>query len=236
MNEHEHASQLSALFDDELPADQAELVIRRALKDPALRASWSRYSLIGAAMRSQPLAIRHSLADDLASRVQARVHAEPENEAAVSPQSLSAAGASRVAGLRRGAWGVAIAAGVAAVSLLLVRMQLPQATATVAVVESASRPAPVTLGALSANVAVPKPVLEARIASANNALPSYTTPVNNSDSGQRLSAPLVNYVVAHSAVTTSAVRLSPLSSVMSGNYDLSQGTVEMTEAEIGARR
>jgi sigma-E factor negative regulatory protein RseA len=236
MNEHEHASQLSALFDDELPADQTGLVIRRALKDPALRASWSRYALIGAAMRSQPLAIGHSLTDDLASRVQARVQSEPEGQAEMLPQSLPAAGAGRVAGMQRGAWGVAIAAGVAAVSLLLVRMQAPQATSRVALVAPAIQNSPATPGALPASVAATKPVVESRLVAASSALPSYTTPVNNSDSGQRLSAPLVNYVVAHSEVTTSAVRLSPLSSVMSGNYDLSQGTVEMTEAEIGARR
>jgi hypothetical protein len=66
--------------------------------------------------------------------------------------------------------------------------------------------------------------------------PSYTTPVDNTPAGQRVSAPLVNYVVAHSEVAASAVRFSPLSSVMSAGYDFTQGAVEMTEAEIGAHR
>ena len=51
MSEQEQISQLSALFDGELPSQQAEMVIRRALKDPAMRARWERYALIGACVR-----------------------------------------------------------------------------------------------------------------------------------------------------------------------------------------
>jgi hypothetical protein len=58
---------------------------------------------------------------------------------------------------------------------------------------------------------------------------SYTTPM------QRISGPLASYVVAHSEVAASAGRLLPLSAAMSG-YDITQGAVEMTEAEIGAFR
>ena len=36
--------------------------------------------------------------------------------------------------------------------------------------------------------------------------------------------------------TTPVVRLSPLSTVISGNFDPTENTVEMTEAEVGARR
>jgi len=76
------------------------------------------------------------------------------------------------------------------------------------------------------------PVVVARA----SAPPSYTTPVDESPVGQRLDAPLVNYVVAHSEVAASAVRFSPLSSVMSSSDDFTQDTVEMTAAEIGAHR
>ena len=51
MNEQEQISQLSALFDNELPPEQSGMVIRRALIDPALRASWGNYALIGACIR-----------------------------------------------------------------------------------------------------------------------------------------------------------------------------------------
>jgi hypothetical protein len=37
-------------------------------------------------------------------------------------------------------------------------------------------------------------------------------------------------------VAASAVRLAPLSSVMGGGFDLTQDAVEMTAAEVGARR
>jgi hypothetical protein len=52
---------------------------------------------------------------------------------------------------------------------------------------------------------------------------------------QRISGPLATFVVAHSAAA-SAGRLLPMSAAMSGTYDIAQGTVEMTEAEIGAYR
>ena len=50
------------------------------------------------------------------------------------------------------------------------------------------------------------------------------------------SAPLFNYVAAHNDVAVSAVRLAPLSSVMGGGFDLTQDAVEMSAAEVGARR
>ena len=57
MIEQEQMSQLSALFDNELPPAEAELVIRRALKDPALRVRWDRYALIGACVRNEPFRV-----------------------------------------------------------------------------------------------------------------------------------------------------------------------------------
>ena len=233
MNEMEHASQLSALFDGELPETQAELVIRRALKDPQLRSTWGRYALIGAALRDEPLAVRSRLRDDVASRVRARlsVDSEATHTAVVRTDTDSQRGSSMFA---RGAWGMAIAAGVAAVSLLVLRAQLPDSAAPLQVAAvvapaTAARAAPVN------EVIITSPEV-GQVAAVMGALPSYTTPVDNSPAGQRVSAPLVNYVVAHSEVSASAVRFSPLSSVMSASYDPAQGTVEMTEAEIGAHR
>ena len=48
----ERASQLSAMFDGELPDAECELVARRLSRDPELRRSWSNYGLIGAVLRS----------------------------------------------------------------------------------------------------------------------------------------------------------------------------------------
>jgi len=222
MNEQEHSSQLSALFDGELPLEQSELVIRRAMKDPQLRFTWGRYALIGAAMRNEPLAVHTRLRDDVAARVAARLSSETP---VVASPARGTQGENRFQ-FARGAWGMAIAASVAVASLLVMRIQAPQAAGTlVAANVPAATLAPAALDAVTAAtpVAVEEP------------LPSYTTPVSDGTNAQPSNGLLVNYVVAHSE-TTSAVRFSPLSTVMSAGNDLTQGTVEMTEAEIGAHR
>ncbi len=225
MNEQEQVSQVSALFDGELPREQAELVIRRVMKDPSLQATWGRYALIGACVRGEPLAVALPQVD-LAARVRARLVSEPDQLAAGGNRAAAAtAAAGRQSLWRRGALGGAIAASVALVSLVLVRSMMPAAEAPVQVAQQA---APVE--AVAPQVQTPAPVLVAR----ESAPPSYTTPVD--DSPARRTAPLFNYVAAHSDVAVSAVRLAPLSSVMGGGFDLTQDAVEMTPAEVGARR
>ena len=49
----ERDSQLSAMFDGELSAAECELLARRLTRDEALRAQWSRFALIGAALRAE---------------------------------------------------------------------------------------------------------------------------------------------------------------------------------------
>jgi negative regulator of sigma E activity len=227
MNQKEHSSQLSALFDNELSPEQAELVIRRALKDPAMRTSWGRYALIGACMRGEPIAGRLRPESDVAARVRIKlaVEAGRTGQAEVASAGPAQAGGSM---LWRGALGMAIAAGVAAVSLMLIRTEAPQSGAMVAQVaeqptlpQSLAAPVASETRATVAQVSVP---------------PSYTTPVDTSPAGQRIDAPLVNYVAAHSEVSSSVVRFSPMSTVMNSSDDFTQGTVEMTAAEIGARR
>jgi len=60
VNQDEVESQLSAMFDGELPSAECELLSRRIDRDENLRARWSRYALIGAAMRSEPVATARS--------------------------------------------------------------------------------------------------------------------------------------------------------------------------------
>jgi len=233
MNEQEQISQVSALFDGELPREQAEMVIRRVLKDPALRATWGRYSLIGACVRGEPLGVALPQAD-LAARVRARLAAEPEPGSTSDAQlAVSLGGDDRQSLWRRGALGGAIAASVALVSLLLVRSLVPGGASADVVPQMARQAAPVEqveTQSVPAARAESSPLLAAR----DSAPPSYTTPVD--DSPARRTAPLFNYVAAHSDVAASAVRLAPLSSVMGGGFDLTQDAVEMTAAEVGARR
>ena len=73
MNE-ERDSQLSAMFDGELPGAECELIARRLSRDEALRSSWSRYSMIGAAIRAERGVALH---DRVAWRVQSVISQEP---------------------------------------------------------------------------------------------------------------------------------------------------------------
>ena len=106
MNE-ELDSQLSAMFDDELPVGECELLARRLSRDEQLKARWGRYAVMGAVIRAER-GVR--LNAPLAGRVSAVLVAEP---------ALAAQSASRE--MRRGGmrwWqpvaGAAVAASVAA--------------------------------------------------------------------------------------------------------------------------
>jgi negative regulator of sigma E activity len=230
MSEQEQVSQLSALFDDELPPEQSELVIRRALREPALRASWGRYALIGACLRSEPLC-QLSHQGDIAARVRRSLSGEAVHEERVAAGSRTM---SRRTWLGRGVLGGAIAASVAAGSLLLVRAMAPDARPGTAVAALSA----VQVGELrrTPDAGDVPGTAQALMVARESSPPSYTTPVDNSPAARRVNAPLVNYVVAHSEVAGSAVRFSPLSSVVNGSYDLTQGTVEMTAAEIREHR
>jgi sigma-E factor negative regulatory protein RseA len=231
MSEQEQMSQLSALFDNELPPAEAELVIRRLLKDPALRARWERYALIGACLREEPIAVS-ARQMDVAERVRTQLAAEAPIPATAGQAVVAYPGQRRGwSQFGRGALGGAIAAGVAALALVLVR---PMGDAAAPDVQMADVAAPAAVLAeiqpSTTPIATRGPAL---VAAADTPPPSYTTPVDNSS--RRISGPLANYVVAHSEVAASAGRLLPLSAAMRG-YDITQGTVVMTEAEIGAYR
>jgi negative regulator of sigma E activity len=178
----ERVSQLSALFDGELPREQAEMVIRRALKDPSTRTTWERYALISACLRSEPIS---SPFNSVADRVQARLAAEREHNVttlAVRGRRSESAAAPRLWSFGRGALGGAIAAGVAAVSILLARGVLPSAGDDAGAMLVQNEPAAV----------------------------GYTTPGENAPAQpvRRVDASLGYYLVAHSEEAASALRSS----------------------------
>ncbi len=222
MNDQEQTSQLSALFDGELPPQQAEMVIRRALKDPQLRVSWERYALIGACLRGEPVGqagTHDSLADRLRLRLATEAEYGADAAAATAPQSASR---NRPPLFARLAQGGAIAAGVALVSVFLVRQMTPVGESTVLVAQDAVVPA-----AATTVVAGTQPAAAKSTAAPDTAPRSYTTPGENSPVSTRLAdQPLAHYVVAHSELAASSFGFS---------YDLTQGATEMTEAEIKAR-
>ncbi len=118
-------SQLSAMFDDELPEAECELLARRLSRDDALKARWRRYAVMGAAIRAER-GVR--LDANLATRVSAAISSEP---ALVGEGKASRSGGTRF--IQR--WwqpvaGTAVAAGVAAMSVLWLRSQAPLGTET----------------------------------------------------------------------------------------------------------
>ena len=192
MNE-ELDSQLSAMFDDELAPGECELLARRLSRDEQLKARWGRYAVIGAAIRSER-GVR--LNAPLAGLVSAVILAEP---------ALAAAHGARRTGVR---WwqpvaAAAVAAGVAAVSVLWLRAQTPLAGAPL----SAHLTAP-TATAPGAAV-VP--------AAAAGSPDSYVVPRAPAVRAPVVpSTELANYVVAHSVFSSPVTRRNLLSAFMTG--------------------
>jgi sigma-E factor negative regulatory protein RseA len=219
MNE-ELDSQLSAMFDDELPAAECELLARRLSRDEQLKARWGRYAAIGATIRAEG-GVR--LNAGLAGRVSAALSSEPALAAEPMPQPKRR---------WRSAWvqplaGVAAAAGVAAVSILWMRSQVLPDTAP-SLAPTFAQTGVVTGTATVA--AVPASATQARV---NTGEPdSYVVPKN---SPRRLIVPsteLANYVVAHSEFSSPVTRRNLLSAFMaseSGTSGTSAGSEEPTE-------
>jgi len=197
MNEDERASQLSAMFDGELPAAECELLSRRLARDERLRASWSRYAVIGAALRAEPLA---QVRPDFARRVAAALDGAPEGVRG-----------RRVRTLRTAALGGAVAAGVASVAILLLRNGLPGR-------EGALTAAAVAPPAVSAAAVMPVRVatvnlrdVHAGATGTGREMYSYVVPPAGNDNSLAVPATLADYVVAHSEVSSSLARGNLLS-------------------------
>ncbi|MGH8253024.1 MAG: sigma-E factor negative regulatory protein [Steroidobacteraceae bacterium] len=199
MNQDERASQLSAMFDGELPAAECELLSRRLARDEQLRATWSRYSVIGAALRAEPLA---QVRPDFAHRVSAALSG-PGQAGAEST-------AARVRGgrlLRGAALGSAVAAGVAGVAIMMLRNGLP--VQEIAAAPAATRVvAPVLVAATNLRLVAPA------IPVSGNELASYTVPPLSNDNNMALQGSLADYVVAHSEYSSPLARGSLLSDLV----------------------
>ncbi len=190
MNE-ELDSQLSAMFDNELPAEECELLARRLSRDGELKARWGRYAVIGAVIRAE----RGVMLDGtVAGRVSAAISSEPV-----------------LGGAQRGArradlrwWqpvaGVGLAASVAAISILWLRAQaLGGSNAVHALVASTPAAAGVR-GSAGASVS-----------------DSFVVPPDPSGQQPMSLVPpteLADFVVAHSAFSWPVIRGSMLSALM----------------------
>jgi negative regulator of sigma E activity len=194
MNE-ELDSQLSAMFDNELPPAECELLARRLSRDEQLQSRWGRYAIVGAVIRAER-GVR--LNAQVARRVSAVLRTEP---ALAAPAATGMARSGIAVRWWQPLAGAAVAAGVAAVSILWLRAQSPLGSAAItAHVTPPALPAATPLnvrngGSLPDSYVVPHPLSQPRPA----IVPSTE---------------LANYVVAHSMFSTPVARRNLLSAFM----------------------
>ncbi len=153
MTEHSD-EQLSALVDGELEANQHHLLIRRLERDQTLQGRWSRYFLMGEA-------IRRDLSGDLTVNLAQRVHASIENEPPLTPevrgQSVSKA-------WPRSATGLAVAASVAAIALAVFKLTGEPGVTQLPVAQLDSLPGQDSPAVVFERAAVQNPVETAQLA------------------------------------------------------------------------
>lgn len=153
MTEHSD-EQLSALVDDELEPNQHNLLIRRLERDQTLQGRWSRYFLMGEA-------IRRDLSGDLTVDLAQRVHASIENEPSLTPevrgQTVSKA-------WPRSAAGLAVAASVAAIALAAFKLTGEPGVAQLPVAQLDSLPGQNNSAVVFERAAVQNPVETAQLA------------------------------------------------------------------------
>jgi sigma-E factor negative regulatory protein RseA len=212
--EIERDSQLSAMFDGELPGVECELIARRLSRDEALRSEWSRYSMIGAAIRAERGVALH---DRVAWRVQSVIAQEPSygdgadigatnaRTAAVVPaEMLRGAASRRWNRFTRPLAGAAIAASVAAAAIFFLRVQGAPGEL---VADNSLTDAATSMGSTQSIVLTPEPAPAGQVPSDRVAQVAptlgdsglYSTPAPNpSQTSIAPPASLANYVVAHS--------------------------------------
>ncbi len=191
--------QLSAFLDGELPEPESALLLKRLERDDDLRGALSRYSLIGAVLRNDGDV---PAARQVAARVSAVIAREPSGRmAGVSSRSMA---------LLRPLAGLAVAAGVAALALLLV----PQFDAQ----EGAEPGLPLPQLAEA-------PVEPVTIAAEPADEPSrpYTTPEPADGPGGLAAAQFANYLVAHSRYASPLVRRSVVTGLITAPQEMTGG-------------
>ena len=175
--------QLSAFLDGELPDPESALLLKRLERDDDLRSALSRYSLIGAVLRSDGDV---PAARQVAARVSAAIAKEPFR--GVSFFRLAGR-----AGLARQLAGVSVAAGVALAAVTLVQQV------------GAGDPAAPEAVVARAEVAPPvEPVAD----EAGDLAVTYTTPAAADGPAPIPQAELANYLVAHYGYASPLVRRS----------------------------
>jgi sigma-E factor negative regulatory protein RseA len=190
--------QLSAFLDGELPEAETTLLLKRLERDDDLRGTLSRYSLIGAVLRTDGDV---PAARFVAARVSAAIAREP------SPGRV---GRSR---WLRPAAGLAVAASVAMATILLLPQWLGGEVDTVIVAsaDDVAAGTPVQAELVQAGQVIPV------VAATDEPARTYTTPQAPAESSMTLSsAQLASYLVAHSEYTSPLSRSSLVSGATAG--------------------
>ncbi len=236
----EQGSQLSAMYDGELPQAECELLARRLSRDSALKAQWSRYALIGAAIRGEPTQAAGSVVGKarvlaVADRVALAIGAAPSLAAGAD---LSGDPSAMQIWLKRWAQpaaGVGVAAGVAALSIFWLQSRVADnATAITAQTDVAT--SEIVLGGTDMPEARDSLTLAAGGATmgvgfgsaprvSNGEPVRYTVPAANpavagSPAASLATGQFANYVVAHSEYAAPMNRRNVLSALMASETAL----------------
>ena len=187
--------QLSAFLDGELPDPESALLLKRLERDDDLRGALSRYSLIGAVLRSDGDV---PAARQVAARVSAAIAREPTRIGRLAWLP------GRVA-LGRGVAGIAIAAGVAFGAVMLVQQVLTAEPEAPAAVLARAEVPPVQ--PVSDDGGPLDPPAE-----------SYVTPPAADVPAGIAPAELANYLVAHYGYASPLVRRSVGAGLISDDY------------------
>jgi negative regulator of sigma E activity len=195
MNE-ELDSQLSAMFDNELPAAECELLARRLSRDGDLKSRWGRYAVIGAVIRAERGV---TLDGTVAGRVSVALTSEP-----ALTDEVARPGARVQSRWWQPVASVGLAAGVAAVSVFWLRSQ------------ALSGHSHVVAATVAANSSLVAPAAQPALQTASvTASDSFVVPP--APQGRMMVVPateLADYVVAHSAFSWPVSRGNLLSALM----------------------
>jgi negative regulator of sigma E activity len=168
--------QISAFLDGELPSAESELLLKRMLRDSALRDSFGRYALIGEAMRG----MKHvPLRGNITGAINGAIDGDPARPAAGVP----ARAAQR---WWRTLGGAAVAASVAVVGVVALQLRTPAPPLTASISAPSAQSAPM--------VAVVTPVTLKTHDAIGDVSPNPKSAAPNALPGVRLT----NYVFAHS--------------------------------------
>ena len=124
--------QISALVDDALPSQERSLLLARMVSDPSLRETWSRYTLIQDALRNH---LPEQVQPALSERVMQALGDE------VTHDRAGRGGRMRLAGWTRPLAGLAVAASVAVLAVVMFQPGNPAPDSGVQVAD-AGTPAP----------------------------------------------------------------------------------------------